>query len=355
MEPVYKWRSRKDSYLKGLNYIQDRFNGKIKSIKTPWAKWNDAGVDGFEIPSIVVMAARPGAGKSVWKDNFVRKVFDLNPQLDLRVLDFDLELPQIVSIVREFCGVIGKTYKYLCSAEVLQGSKLTQEEIKKCYDYAKRRTLRENDLDKYPIDIIDESPTVNEFVEIVEQYMEVHKKEEKYTATIVCLDHARLIKRAAFESNENEMLYNLGAAVTRLKKKYPVVFIVLNHLNRNIDKPERNEDGKYGNYIVESDILGADALLQAADIAVGVNRPAKQQINYYGPKRFIIAGDDTILAYHFLKVRNGDTRLSFFRAEFHNMEIGDMDTPPCSVLNGGKKKEENKNEMKKGDLFNQEN
>jgi len=32
----------------------------------------------------------------------------------------------------------------------------------------------------------------------------------------------------------------------------------LSQLNRNIDNPERAEEGKYGNYVLESDIFGAE-------------------------------------------------------------------------------------------------
>lgn len=58
------------------------------------------------------------------------------------------------------------------------------------------------------------------------------------------------------------------------------MFIVLSQLNRNVDNPERNEDGKYSNYILESDIFGGDALLQHADTVIGINRPAKQKSNF---------------------------------------------------------------------------
>ena len=68
-------------------------------------------------------------------------------------------------------------------------------------------------------------------------------------------------------------------------------------------------------------------MLQHADTLIGINRPAKQKIRYYGPDRFIIE-DDRTLVLHFLKARNGDTRMSFFRAEFENMKITEMDTPP---------------------------
>ncbi len=61
------------------------------------------------------------------------------------------------------------------------------------------------------------------------------------------------------------MLYELGEALTELKKQYPVWFIILSQLNRDINKPERNKNGQASNFISESDLFGADALMQHAD------------------------------------------------------------------------------------------
>jgi hypothetical protein len=104
------------------------------------------------------------------------------------------------------------------------------------------------------------------------------------------------------------------------------LFIALSQLNRNIDNPDRAIDGKYGNYILESDIFGSDAMLQHADMLIGINRPAKQKIRFYGPDRYIIENDRTLVL-HFLKARNGDARMSFFKAKFEQMQIEEMQTP----------------------------
>ena len=101
---------------------------------------------------------------------------------------------------------------------------------------------------------------------------------------------------------------------------------MLTQLGRGTETPERNENGKYGNYILETDILGGDALFQHADLCIGVNRPAMKFIEYYGPERYIIADENT-LVFHFLKTRTGDTRMSFFKAEFAKMSISEMPTP----------------------------
>jgi len=150
----------------------------------------------------------------------------------------------------------------------------------------------------------------------------------EYTNTVITLDHSYLLKKGSGENTKTDMLYNLGEACTELKRQYPIIFVILSQLKRETDRPERNEEGKYGNYILDSDILGGDALLQHADIVVGINRPAMKFIKYYGPDRYIIA-DENVLVWHFLKLRNGDTRMSFFKAEYHKMQVVEMTTPGC--------------------------
>ena len=330
------WKSQRDGFKDSLVYLQGRMKGEIRSIKTPWPKWNDASTDGIEWHSTTVIGGRPASGKTLIKDQIIRESFKLNAGDNFRVLEFQLEMLARTSAIREYSSLLGKSYKYLCSAD----GKLSVEDLSACHNYAKERV-------KYPIDVVEEPCTVNEFIEIIKQYMIKHtvrkmvKKnvlnnegnpEEKeveeitYTNTIITLDHSLLLKKAAHEKDKYDTLYALGEALTALKRLYPIAFIILSQLNRNVDSPERSEDGKYGNYILESDLFGADALLQHADMLIGINRPGKQKIRFYGPDRFII-DNDRVLVVHFLKCRNGDTRMSFFKAEFERMMITEMDTP----------------------------
>ena len=77
---------------------------------------------------------------------------------------------------------------------------------------------------------------------------------------------------------------------------------------------------------MDSDLFGADALLQHADIVLGINKPAAKKIRYYGPERIQITDPET-LVFHFLKCRNGDTRMSFFRLDRDTIRIVEMNTP----------------------------
>lgn len=310
------WKSKKQAFQEGIDYLKGRLKGDITSIKTPWSKFNDATTDGLEWNTITIIGARPATGKTLIVDKIVNEAFRLNPTENFRVLQFQFEMLGRAQAIREFSSVTGYSYKQLCSAD--RTTPITYSTINKCAEYATNSTN--------PIDIVDESCTVNEFKIIIEKYLEAHKKEVdgkiEYTKTIITVDHSILFR----ESDKHAMLYHLGEVLTELKKKYPVMFIILSQLNRNIENLERLEEGKYGNYIVSSDIFGADAIMQHADSVIGINRPGKQKIRYYGPERYLIEDENT-LVFHFLKVRNGDTRMSFFKAEFEKMNISEMETP----------------------------
>lgn len=310
-KPEKAWNGQYNSFNEALKYMQKRAAGQEKSIYTPWPKFNDATTDGLEWNTLTVIGGRPGSGKTLIKDQIIRESFSLNPHDNFRALEFQFEMVGRTSALREFSSITGKTYKELCSA----GSKLTNDVLNKCHEYAKGRV-------KYPVDIISTPMTVNQMREQIDMYMDVHKGQR----TIITLDHTMLVKRAPYQNNSLDMLFELGEFFTQTKRDYPVLFIVLSQLNRNIDNPDRAIDGKYGNYILESDIFGSDAMLQHADTLIGINRPAKQKIRYYGPDRYVIE-DDATLVLHFLKARNGDTRMSFFKGLFSQMEIIEMPTP----------------------------
>jgi len=310
-KPTAAWGGQYKAFKEALNYMSKRQSGEEKSIYTPWPKFNDATTDGLEWNTLTVIGGRPGSGKTLIKDQIIRESFDLNPDDNFRVLEFQFEMVGRTSAIREFSSLTGKTYKELCSA----GSVLTTDVINQCYEYAKTRVTN-------PVDIISTPMTVNQMREQVDMYMNEHKGQK----TIITLDHTILVKRAPYQNNRLDMLFELGEFFTQCKRDYPCLFIALSQLNRNIDNPDRAVDGKYGNYILESDIFGSDAMLQHADTLVGINRPAKQKIRYYGPDRYVIQ-DDRTLVLHFLKARNGDARMSFFKAEFERMQVSEMNTP----------------------------
>lgn len=322
-----EWSSKAVHYQQALKTMLLRQKGMVKSFITPWESINKASLNGIEFNTITVIGGRPASGKTLMVDQLIREGFKLNKELSVRVLQFQFEMVGEKSAMREFSAITKETYRYLNSAEK-SGVPVSNTVIKKCIEYAELAK-------KYPIDVVDSPKTVEEMKILIHKYMKTHAEKKKnkegklithYPKTIISIDHSLLLKKNKNENTKQDTLFSLGEALTELKKQYPIAFIVLTQLNRDIDTPSRNEDGKYSNYIIPSDIYGADALNQHADFVFALTRPGQRFIKYYGPERFII-DDEDVIACHYLKNRNGVTGVSFFRAMFHHMEIVEMETP----------------------------
>lgn len=323
MEVLKKWRPFSDSHKEAIDYVRGRKEGRVKSFRTPLSKLNEAGIDGFEWNNIVVIGGRPGSCKTLLKDQIIQESFDINKGEDYRVLEFSLEMVARASIVRQMSVMIKKSYKYILS--IFDGSyssggvgvlkpTITDDEIAMIQRGLEKRA-------NLPIDLIEKPPTVEEFRQIIVDYMEYYKKENgEYTKTIVTIDHSVLIKKSKHHASATDMLYELGETMTELKRTYPILFIVLSQLGRGVDTPERNKDGALGNYITTSDIFGGDALVQHADIVLGLDNPYKRNISIYGTMRHII-DDDRWIVLKFLKSRNGDLPFVFLRANYENFRL----------------------------------
>lgn len=320
------WKSKVAVYQDALVHVMERQQGKITGLNCKLDKLNSAFVQGFEWGTASCFASRPAMGKSTLKEQLIREFFSENPNEKFRVLDWDLEMLPMITALREFSSVIGKSYKYVCYAEIDdRGMKLDHKEWEKLKTHVKEKQAFRVDMGGYPIDIIENPTGVDNFEKQCSLYLETYADQK----VVITLDHARLLLKEG--RSEQDMLQDLGHATIRMKKKYPgrIIFIIFNHVKREVMDASRCEDGSSANLIVDSDIFGGDSFSQNMDCLVTMDRPALRAIKYYTRDRFII--DSTgVMVFNFLKVRNGDPRISFFRGEFDKMRIVEMETPACA-------------------------
>lgn len=310
--------SERDALRKALLKMKARRSGELKSLKSSWPKFNDAFCDGLEWRTITVVGARPGTGKTLFMEQLISDIIEENKDHKFRVLKFQFEMLDETNGIRKLSLNTASDYNTLMS----KGEPVDKDLYLKCVQYYEQTA--ETDV----IDVVYDPCTVDEMCATIHYYMEAHKDENgNYTNALVTIDHSALLKVGKGQKDKFEVLYALGEALTYMKKHYPVAFLVLSQLNRNIDNPDRSKDGDYGNYVLDSDLFGADALLQHADVVLGINKPSIRKIRFYGPERFIV-NDEDLLAFHFLKSRNGTTRLSFFKLDRENMRIIEIETPP---------------------------
>ena len=314
--------SERQALEKAILKMKSRRQGTLPSLISAWPKFNDAFCDGLEWRTITVVGARPGTGKTLFMEQLISDIIDMNPNEDFRILKFQMEMVDETSGIRKFSLHTGADYNTLMS----KGGNLIDKSIyEKCLQYY--YSTENKDI----VNVVYDACTIDEMCATIHYEMERHKKEDgTYTNLLVGIDHSALFRVAKGQRDKFEMLGALGEALTMMKKKYPIAFVVLSQLNRNIDDPKRQEEGSYGNYVLDSDIYGSDALLQHADIVMGINKPSIRKIRQYGPEKFIIEDPD-VLVFHFLKSRNGMTRISFFKLDRQVMRIVEIDTPPQAV------------------------
>jgi replicative DNA helicase len=311
--------SERDALKKALYKMKARHNGQLKSLKTAWVNFNNAFCDGLEWRTITVVGARPGTGKTLFMEQLVNDVIKLNGDQKFRILKFQFEMLDETNGIRKLSMNVGSDYNTLMSKEKPVDKGIFQ----KCVDFYE--STEQYDL----VDVVYDPCTVDEMCATIHAYMEKHKTEEGYTNTLVTIDHSALFKVGKGQKDKFEMLNGLGEALTEMKKKFPVAFLVLSQLNRNVETIERAKDGTYGNYILDSDLYGSDALLQHADVVLGINRPFNRKLKFYGPEKYII-NDPNLLVFHILKSRNGFMGMNFYRLDSTVMRIVEVDPPPMS-------------------------
>lgn len=310
--------SERDALRKAIMKIKARRKGELKSLSSAWPKFNDAFCDGLEWRTITIVGARPGTGKTLFMEQLIGDIIIHNADQEFRILKFQMEMVDETNGVRKLSLNTGADYNTLMSKG---GIPVDERIFYKCVDYYEKS--EQSDF----INVVYDACTVDEMCATIHYEMEQNKKEDgTYTNMLVTIDHSALFRVGKGQKDKFEMLNSLGEALTMMKKKYPVAFVVISQLNRNIDNPERQRDGEYGNYVLDSDIYGSDALLQHADVVMGINKPSLRKIRQYGPERFII-NDEDLLVFHFLKSRNGTTRISFFKLDRTTMRIIEIDTP----------------------------
>lgn len=315
--------SERESLEKGLIKIKARREGKLPALLSSWPKFNDAFCDGLEWRTITVVGARPGTGKTLFLDQLVSDIVEKNTNQVFRILKFQMEMVDETSAIRKFSLITGSDYNTLMSKD---GKLVDRNIYDKCVQYYHQTS--KSDI----INVIYDVCTVKEMCASIHYEFERHKKKDgTYQNMVVTIDHSALFAVDYGQKDKFGMLGALGEALTMMKKKYPVAFVVLSQLNRNIDDPKRQIEGTYGNYVLDSDIYGSDALLQHADIVMGINKPSIRKIRKYGPEKFIIEDPDT-LVFHFLKSRNGTVRTSFFKLDRQTMKIIEMNTPARETI-----------------------
>lgn len=310
---------------KGLEYINDRRQGRIKSFRTPWTGLNHAGIGGLEWGSMMTIGARPGAGKTMIVSQILREARLHNPGQDFSILEFQFEMGDKQYAARQFAAEVAQDYNQVLSS-YRQLDEFTYKQMEKYLadTLAMEKQGIQRKLIKKPL-----SP------EDIERAIRYYFEAMAGKPMLVTIDHSWLIKKGQSDKDKFDVLYKTAEMLMQVKNDLPIIVMMITQMNRTMEETARLHPGIIGNYPTSSDIFGGDALMQSSDMVVALNRPHKANINIYGPKKYVVTKEQIYM--HLLKVRNGseDNNMLFMEADFKHQRMLETPEPDVATNNSG--------------------
>lgn len=268
-----------------INYIAGRREHNITSLKTRWAKFNKQCMGGIEPNTVYTIAGISGSGKSSMANLIQTDLIDLNPNEDIIVLTFSLEMVGFRQVGRTLSNKLRRTTSTLYSSE----TDLDDETFRKVIDVS-------NKLKEYPIYFVDNPGTPMQVDAIIKWfYDEYVKGTNKHF--IIIYDHALLTKQVG---SVIETVSELERVFIQAKKLPMTSVIQLAQMNRNIEQPERINN-PLSHYPMRSDLSSSDAIFQASDYVLVIHRPEILNIQEYGPNHLPVQNKVYV---HMLKNRD---------------------------------------------------
>ena len=302
-----------DAARKELRYIKGRMKGDIKSLKTPWKKFDKAGMDGIEWGSIITVAGMSGSGKTAILNELESGLFHLNPKENFAVLSFNFEMIARRLVGRKISKNLKMTTTQIYNADTENPKKnINKETYQRAVDYA-------TSIKNVPLWYVDIPGTVQEIRNTIE-YFSMGMDINMDRGVLVTLDHSILVKKFG-EQNQMQTLYELAAMFNELKKKIKASFVIVSQLNRGIEAVDRIQN-KNLHYPQKSDVFGADALYQYSDIFMITHRPEMLNLRAYGPTDLPV---NDVLYWHFIKTRETAPFIAKMRNNLKYNQVLDFD------------------------------
>jgi len=250
-----------------INYIAGRREHKVVSLKTRWKKFNKQCMGGIEPNTVYTIAGISGTGKSSWVNLLTTDLIDLNPSEDIIILNFSLEMVGFRQVGRTLSNKLRKTTSDLYSSEM----DLDDDTFKKVVTVS-------NQLKEYPIYFVDNPGTPMQVEQIIKSFYEQYVKGSN-KHFIVIYDHTLLTKQVG---SVIETTSDLERVFIQAKKLPLTSIIQIAQMNRNIESSERINN-PLGHYPMRSDLSSSDAMFQASDYVLVMQRPELLNIQEYGP------------------------------------------------------------------------
>ncbi len=282
-----------------LEYIEHRKLGKIRSLKTPWSKYNYVSMGGIEWFTIHTIGGMSGSGKTAILNQLETKLFELNPTDEFDVLSFTFEMLSRNLIGRKISSNLSVSVQTLHSGR--ENEKLDETTFEQAKAYSEH-------LKTLPIYYVENAGTVDQIMDTIfafakQQQMKTGGKYKR--SLLITLDHTTLVHGKSGEL-ERTILVELLTRINNAKKwfyanHHQIAFVLLTQMNREIESSDRITEPTL-HFPQKRDIFGGDACYQFSDVVMIAMNPFERGITAYGVKGWPTQG---YIYFHFLKVREG--------------------------------------------------
>lgn len=252
-----------------INYIRARKEHSIESLKTRWNKFNSVCMGGIESNVVYTVTGISGSGKSSFVNLLQTDLIDNNPNKEIVILTFSLEMVGFRQVGRTLSNKLRRTTSELYSS------------IEDLDDNTFGKVVNvSNQLKSYPIYFVDDPGSPSQVEQTIREFYEQYVKgQNKYF--IVIYDHTLLTKRTGSTLDTLSELQDVFIKT----KKLPLTSVVqITQMNRNIESPERINN-MLSHYPMRSDLSSSDSIFQASDYVLVIHRPETLNIQEYGPNR----------------------------------------------------------------------
>jgi len=265
--------------MKAIEDFEAMFENKGKTIalETGFKKLDEL-TSGLHKSNMIVLAARPGMGKTALAMNIAEHVaVYLNKPVGI----FSLEMSVSELVKRLICSIAR-----ISSSDMRLGL-VPQEEFEKL-------TTAGYQLSKAPM-YIDDSGGLS----ITDIQSIARRMHQQYKIELLIIDYLQLLKSNSPKARDNRQneISEISNGIKALAKELDIPIIVLAQLNRKVEERE-------GNRPKMADLRESGAIEQDADIVGLINRPEKNESDE--DKKADLRGKAFL---DIVKHRNGETKL----------------------------------------------
>lgn len=238
-------------FLKHVRETRDGISGVASGFKEL-----DELTSGFKGGQMIILAARPGVGKTTFALNIAQNIAYKKPQ---PVLIFSLEMQRIELVLRLICSD-----QFLESAKIQKGY-INEKELKRLQNGAMR--LFETDI------YIDDSGGLStwEFKQRSRRLNALLKSEKKQLGLIV-VDYLQLMEDETSRSESRQAIVaHFSRSLKLIAKSLDVPVLALSQMNRSIEQRGKDPRPQL------SDLRESGAIEQDADIVMFLHEPAPSE------------------------------------------------------------------------------